>query len=85
MGTAEIYRVVEALPAVADSLVVEDARDGTSARLLLFVVPAEGREVDDALVAEIEAALRSQVSPRHVPDEVIQIDEVPRTLNGKKI
>jgi acetoacetyl-CoA synthetase len=79
IGTSELYRVVEALPEVADSLVVD------SGRLLLFVVPVEGAAVDDPLRAKIGAALRAELSPRHVPDEIVAIEEVPRTLNGKKL
>ena len=52
---------------------------------MLFVVPADGAIVDHDLRARIAAALRSQLSPRHVPDEIVAIAEVPRTLNGKKL
>jgi acetoacetyl-CoA synthetase len=82
IGTAELYSVVEGLPEIADSLVIHlDATD----RLLLFVVPAEGHELTDAVVAAIRAELRSALSPRHVPDEIIAIGAVPRTLSGKKL
>jgi acetoacetyl-CoA synthetase len=85
MGSAEIYAVVEQLPEVADSLVIGvDRPDGTYL-MPLFVVPAEGFEVDDALQAKIKAALRAQLSPRHVPDEIVGVDAVPRTLTGKKL
>ncbi|HST67755.1 MAG TPA: acetoacetate--CoA ligase [Mycobacteriales bacterium] len=85
MGSAEIYAVVEQLPEVADSLVVGvERRDGTYL-MPLFVVAAEGAQVDDALKAKITAALRSQLSPRHVPDEIVGVDAVPRTLTGKKL
>jgi acetoacetyl-CoA synthetase len=84
-GTAEYYAVVEALPEVADSLIVhlEDAEG--PGELLLFVVPAAGHEVDDALVAAISDALRTRLSPRHVPDRVVGVSAVPRTLSGKKL
>jgi len=85
IGTSELYRVVEALPEVADSLVVDTSSAENPAGLLLFVVPAEGATVDDDLRARIGAALRRQLSPRHVPDEIVAIAEVPRTLNGKKL
>lgn len=85
MGSAEIYAVVEQLPEVADSLVVGvDRPDGTYL-MPLFVVPAEGARVDEDLAARIKAALRSQLSPRHVPDEVVEVRAVPRTLTGKKL
>jgi acetoacetyl-CoA synthetase len=85
MGTAEFYSVVEALPDVADSLVVhlEDAGGGPG-ELLLFVVPSG--PVDTASLAEsIRTALRQQLSPRHVPDSISVIRVVPRTLSGKKL
>jgi acetoacetyl-CoA synthetase len=76
MGTAEIYAAALSVPAVTDALVV-DVDDW----MPLFVV-VDG-ELDDGLVAEIKAAIREQCSPRHVPNEVIQVREVPRTLSGK--
>jgi acetoacetyl-CoA synthetase len=86
MGTAELYSVVEALPEVADSLVVhlEDPAGGPG-RLLLFVAPAGGVPLDDALRDRIRAALRTELSPRHVPDEIHEVPGVPRTLSGKKL
>jgi acetoacetyl-CoA synthetase len=85
MGTSEFYRVVEALPEVADSLVVDTGQLGQEGRLILYVVPAAGRELDDALVAEITGALRAGLSPRHVPDEIRAVPGIPRTLSGKKL
>jgi acetoacetyl-CoA synthetase len=86
MGTAELYSVVEGLPEVADSLVVhlEDAGGGAG-RLVLFVAPAAGIEVDDELRNRIAKALRTELSPRHVPDEIHAVPGVPRTLSGKKL
>jgi len=86
LGTAEFYAVVEELPEVADSLVVhlEDAAGGPG-ELLLFVVPAEGHAVDDALAARVRDALRSALSPRHVPDRVLGLAAVPRNRTGKKL
>jgi acetoacetyl-CoA synthetase len=86
MGTSEFYRVVEDLPDVADALVVhlEGQADGAGT-LLLFVVPAEGRELDDALRRIIGSRIRSELSPRHVPDELHAVPDVPRTLSGKKL
>jgi acetoacetyl-CoA synthetase len=85
VGTAEFYRVLEEIPGVADSLIVDTGRLGTEGKLILFVVPAEGRALDDAMRGAIAARLRSELSPRHVPDQIIAVPEVPKTLNGKKL
>jgi acetoacetyl-CoA synthetase len=85
MGTSEFYRVVEGFPEVADSLVVDTGQLGAEGRLILYVVPAAGGELDDDLAARLRAALRSQLSPRHVPDEIHQVPGIPRTLSGKKL
>jgi acetoacetyl-CoA synthetase len=86
MGTAELYTVVESLPEVADSLVVhiEDPSGGPG-RLLLFVTSAAGARLDDDLRARLVRALRTELSPRHVPDEIHEVPGVPRTLSGKKL
>jgi acetoacetyl-CoA synthetase len=83
MGTSEIYRAVAAVPAVLDALVVDVPRPGTEGWMPLFVVLREGEELDDELIAEITRRIREQCSPRHVPNDVFQIAEVPRTLSGK--
>jgi acetoacetyl-CoA synthetase len=85
MGTSEFYRVVEALPEIADSLVVDTGQLGQDGRLILYVVPAEGHELDDALVARLRSLLRAELSPRHVPDEIHRVPGIPRTLSGKKL
>ncbi len=85
MGTAEIYRVVEALPEVRDSLVVDLEYLGRPSLMPLFVVLQPGLQLDDVLRARIRDAVRTQASPRHVPDRIWQVDEVPRTLTGKKM
>jgi acetoacetyl-CoA synthetase len=85
MGTSEFYRVVEAFPEVGDSLVVDTGRLGAEGRLILYVVPAPGAELTDDLKNRIRAALRAQLSPRHVPDEIHQVPGIPRTLSGKKL
>jgi acetoacetyl-CoA synthetase len=86
MGTSEFYRVVEAWAEVADSLVVDTGRLGSDdGRLILFVVPAQGCELDDDLKQKLRAGLRAQLSPRHVPDEIHQVPGIPRTLSGKKL
>jgi acetoacetyl-CoA synthetase len=85
MGTAEIYRVVEELPEVRDSLVVDLEYLGRPSFLVLFVVLQPGASFDTALQDRIKAQIRTQASARHVPDEVLRISEVPRTLTGKKM
>ena len=78
MGTADLYAVVEADDAVADSLVVD-----TGSELLCFLVLADGAELAD-VEPRLRAALRDELSPRHVPDRFVVVDAVPRTLSGKK-
>jgi acetoacetyl-CoA synthetase len=85
MGTSEFYRIVEDLPEVTDSLVIDTGKLGTEGRLMLYLVLAPGVSLDDALTAKIRALLRSALSPRHVPDEIHQVPGVPRTLSGKKL
>jgi acetoacetyl-CoA synthetase len=85
MGTSEFYRVVERLPEVTDSLVVDTGQLGREGRLLLYVVLGDGVELDDGLSTRIRAALRAELSPRHVPDEIHQVPGIPRTLSGKKL
>jgi acetoacetyl-CoA synthetase len=86
LGTADFTTVVEAFAEVQDSLVVHlEDPEGGSGRLILFVVPAEGAVLDDDLRQRIARALRTEVSPRHVPDEVYAVTKVPRTLSGKKL
>lgn len=85
MGTAEIYRVVEALPEVRDSLVVDLEYLGRPSFMPLFVVLHEGVELDEALKARIADAIRTQASARHVPNDIWRVDEIPRTLTGKKM
>ncbi|WP_287965681.1 acetoacetate--CoA ligase [Diaphorobacter sp.] len=84
MGTSEIYSAVESLPEVLDSLVVDLEYLGRESCMPLFVVLRSGAMLDDALRERINAAIRSSLSPRFVPDEIIQVTEVPRTLSGKK-
>jgi acetoacetyl-CoA synthetase len=85
MGSSEIYRVVESLPEVLDSLIVGVELPGGRYYMPLFVVLREGVALDDALIAKIKGALRSNISPHHVPDEIVLIADVPRTLSGKKM
>ena len=85
LGSAEIYQAVEGLEEVADSLVVDLEFLGRDSFMPLFVVPAGGRALDDALRDKINAAIRSNVSARFVPNEIVEVAEVPRTLSGKKL
>jgi acetoacetyl-CoA synthetase len=83
MGTSEIYRAVLAQPEVLDALAVDLPKPGTDGWLSLFVVLEDGASLSDELIAQIKRRIREDCSPRHVPDEVRQIAEVPRTLSGK--
>jgi acetoacetyl-CoA synthetase len=86
LGTAEFYSVVEGLPDVVDSVVVHlEDNEGGAGELLLFVVLAEGLELDDALRGRIARELRTALSPRHIPDQIYQVRAVPRTLSAKKL
>jgi acetoacetyl-CoA synthetase len=85
MGSSEIYRVVEDVPEVLDSLVVGIERPGGNYYMPLFVVLKPGVELDEALRVKIRAKIRTSLSPHHVPDDIIAIAEIPRTLNGKKL
>jgi acetoacetyl-CoA synthetase len=86
LGTSEFYSVVEELPEITDSLVVhlEDS-EGGAGELVLFVVLAHGAALDDALRSRIGRGLRSELSPRHVPDTIRAVPAIPRTLTGKKL
>jgi acetoacetyl-CoA synthetase len=83
MGTSEIYRAVLSLEEITDALVVDVPKPGTDGWMALFVVLREGVDLDDALIAEIATRVRTSASPRHVPDSVFEVAEVPRTLTGK--
>ncbi len=83
MGTSEIYRAVLSLDEITDALVVDVPRPGTEGWMPLFVVLREGETLDDELIKRIAARVREDCSPRHVPNEVHEVAEVPRTLSGK--
>jgi acetoacetyl-CoA synthetase len=85
LGTSELYSAVEALPEIVDSLVVDLEYLGRPSYMPLFVVLAEGCGLDTALVERIEAAIRAATSPRHVPNAIVEVPQVPRTLSGKKL
>ena len=85
MGTSEVYRVVEALPEVADSLAVDlEGLEGRS-YMPLFVVLGRGARLDEALKKKIRQKISKELSPRYVPDEIFAVPEIPRTLSGKKL
>jgi len=82
IGTAEIYRIVEAMDQVVESIcVAQEWQDDT--RVVLFVLLTEGTDLDEVLIDEIKTRIRSQASPRHVPAKIIQIADIPRTISGK--
>ncbi|WP_335583100.1 AMP-binding enzyme [Mycobacterium sp. MS1601] len=83
IGTAEVYRAVLGLDEVVDALVVDVPREGTQGWVMLFVVLRDAVVLDDSLTAAIQALIRRECSPRHVPDEVHAVADVPRTLSGK--
>jgi len=86
LGTGEFYSVVEEFPELADALVVHlEDDEGGMGELLLFVVGSPGASVDDELLKRVRTALRSELSPRHVPDEIVVVSGIPRTLTGKKL
>jgi acetoacetyl-CoA synthetase len=85
IGTSEIYRVVEGMPQVVDALVLDLEGLGGRSFMPLFVVLREGLQLDEGLAAEIRRRIREDLSPRHLPDAVYQVPEIPRTLNGKKL
>lgn len=85
MGSSEIYQAVEALDFVHDSLVVDLEYLGKDSFMPLFVVLAPGQMLTDALRDQINTAIHQSVSARFVPNDIIQIDAVPRTLSGKKL
>ncbi len=82
IGTAEIYRQVEALDEILESLVIAQSWDG-DVRVVLFVVLRPGSELDDRLVTEIRSRIRSGASPRHVPARIVAVADLPRTRSGK--
>jgi acetoacetyl-CoA synthetase len=90
MGTSEFYRIVESLPEIHGSLVIDTtglAPDGkeTPGKLLLFVALRASATLDEALAGRIRQRLKIELSPRYLPDEIFEVPEVPQTLNGKKL
>jgi acetoacetyl-CoA synthetase len=86
LGTGEFYAVLEEIPEVIDALVVHlEDPEGGMGELFLFVVPGPGHSVDETLERKIATALRKQLSPRHVPDSIVEVPAIPSTLTGKKL
>ena len=84
IGTAEIYRVVEGFDVVADSLVIGQPIDGDE-RVILFIKMNEDESLSNELIAEVKTAIRTNCSPRHVPAIILQTNDIPYTINGKKV
>ena len=85
LGSSEIYRAVEGLDEIQDSLVIDLEFLGRDSFMPLFVVVTDGLTLDEALIEKIRSAIRASVSARFLPDEIVAIPEVPRTLSGKKL
>lgn len=82
IGTSEIYRVVDGLPGVNESLVVGQEWQG-DVRVILFVVLSDGATLDDTLIQDLKARIRNECSPRHVPSKILAVTDIPKTRSGK--
>jgi acetoacetyl-CoA synthetase len=85
IGTAEIYAAVESVDGIRDSLVIGLELPDGGYYMPLFVVLEPGKKIDERLIGEIRSRIRSMFTARHLPDEIIQVEAIPRTLNGKKL
>ncbi|HSF45737.1 MAG TPA: acetoacetate--CoA ligase [Chitinophagaceae bacterium] len=85
IGTSEVYRAVDAIEEIQDSLVVCVEREGGQYYMPLYVVMKTGYQLTDDIRAKIRKQLREQYSPRHVPDEIISVPDIPYTISGKKM
>lgn len=85
IGTAEIYRAIDKIPEIRDSLIVNLERPDGSDWMPLFVTLAPGEVLNEALKTRICKALRTEYSPRHVPDEILEVPDIPYTISGKKM
>ncbi|MCZ6899607.1 MAG: acetoacetate--CoA ligase [Bacteroidetes bacterium] len=85
IGTSEIYRAVDKIPEISDSMIICLEKEGGNFFMPLFVVPAEGVQLDDALIQKINQTIKNEYTPRHVPDQVIEVREIPYTISGKKV
>ena len=84
IGTAEIYRLVQQVATVEDSLVIGQDWNN-DVRIILFVKMTPGESLDDDLADEIRKTLRTEASPRHVPAKIVEVPDIPYTLSGKKV
>lgn len=84
IGTAEIYRIVEEMEEIHDCLAIGKKWNGDE-KVVLFVVLNEGFELNDLLKEKIKSELKLKATPRHVPSEIFQVKEIPRTISGKKV
>ena len=84
IGTAEIYRVVENIEEIEDSVVVGHKIDGDE-EVVLFVKLADGEELNDALLGKLKTSIKTNCSPRHVPSVIKEVPDIPYTINGKKV
>ncbi len=84
IGTAEIYRIVEAMDEVTDSVVIGKKNNG-DVEVLLFVVLKEGIKLENKLINQIKLKIRNNATPRHIPSGIYQVDEIPHTISGKKV
>lgn len=85
IGTAEIYRSLQRIPCITDSLIIHIKTSVTESKLILFICLIEGITLDEAIKKQIHQTLREDYSPRHCPDEIHALTEIPYTLSGKKI
>jgi acetoacetyl-CoA synthetase len=85
IGTAEIYRALDTLPQLKDALIINLEQTDGSDTMPLFVVLNKGIKLDDTLKSLINSTLRTAYSPRHVPDEIIEVADIPYTISGKKM
>jgi acetoacetyl-CoA synthetase len=85
LGSSDFYDVLETIPEVSETLVIGVEQPDDGYWLGLFVVPAPGQALDDELKQKIVTALRTRLTPRHVPDEIVEAPAVPHTLSGKKL
>jgi acetoacetyl-CoA synthetase len=85
MGTSDFYNLIEGVEGVDDALVIDTSMVEREGELILFLVTSLGEDMRDELSDRVKREVRANLSPRHVPDDIYFVDEVPRTLNGKKI
>jgi acetoacetyl-CoA synthetase len=84
IGTAEIYRIVEEIEEIVDSIAVGKKINGDE-KIILFIVLSENAALDEKLRNKIKLALKEKATPRHVPSDIIEVNDIPRTISGKKV